>query len=99
MFGLRNSLFLEQPSPAQRKFVEDSEEKRSHVTEKEWKILKKRTGVILASMDPEHSDGEEDVSCQSRDIVVAEKMEAGKKGLSVKDKPQFKRKKAKVLNL
>ncbi|XP_031378682.1 rRNA-processing protein UTP23 homolog [Punica granatum] len=98
MFGLRNVLFLEQPSAAQRKYAKDSEEERLHISEEERKMLEKKTGVILASTKPKHSDEEEDLAGQDGYKAVAEKTQAVKKGLGVKDKPQFKRKKAKGPN-
>lgn len=97
MFGLRNALFLEQPSSVQREFVKDAEKRRSHITDKERKMLIKRTGVILASVSAKHtSDEEKDLRNHNGDAAVAEKREATKKRLAVKDRPQFKRKKAKV---
>ncbi|PKI52506.1 hypothetical protein CRG98_027078 [Punica granatum] len=60
--------------------------------------LKEKTGVILASTKPKHSDEEEDLAGQDGYKAVAEKTQAVKKGLGVKDKPQFKRKKAKGPN-
>ncbi|OWM71381.1 hypothetical protein CDL15_Pgr005568 [Punica granatum] len=52
-------MFLEKPSSVQSKFVKDSEEKRLHITEEEWKRLEKKTGVVLASQEPNHSDEED----------------------------------------
>jgi len=39
IYALRNALFLESPSAFQRQYVKTSEKERSHVTEKEYKIL------------------------------------------------------------
>ncbi|KAK1257077.1 hypothetical protein QJS04_geneDACA019252 [Acorus gramineus] len=39
IFGLKKSLFLEQPSENQRQFVKSAEESRMHMTESEYKML------------------------------------------------------------
>ncbi|KAE8665688.1 PIN domain-like family protein, putative isoform 2 [Hibiscus syriacus] len=59
IFGLRNALFLEQPSTFQRDFVKSSEEKPLHLTEKEFKALEKRTSIASANVDEEDLVDEE----------------------------------------
>ncbi|OWM73020.1 hypothetical protein CDL15_Pgr001134 [Punica granatum] len=76
----------------ERKFVKDSEEKRLHITEEERKRLEKKTGVILASQEPNHSVEEEDLGGHlNRHTAAGKVSQAARKGLGVKDKPQFKR--------
>ncbi|KAJ6395488.1 hypothetical protein OIU77_020689 [Salix suchowensis] len=51
IFGLRNALFLEPPSAFQRQFAKNSEEERSHMTEKEAALLKKRTKDLVENWE------------------------------------------------
>lgn len=98
IYGLRNALFLEQPSTTQRQFVKTSEEGRLHMTELERKMLKKRTNILGAKMSEDSSDEEEDSGEQNLESSALTKPEAVNKILGVKDKVQFKRKKAKGPN-
>lgn len=86
IYGLKNSLFLEQPSFSQREFAKSEEEKRLHMTESEvQKFFKKTSRENLSEGD---SDGTQEE--QARTIFHS------KKRLLGVDKPQFKRKMAKV---
>lgn len=97
IFGLRNALLLEPPSAFQRQFVKTSEEQRSHMTKSEYKILKKKAKNILAIEEIRDSSNEnEDVEDQKLEMQTEKKKHDARKGLGVKDRPQFKRKKAKV---
>ncbi|KAK4759864.1 hypothetical protein SAY87_022995 [Trapa incisa] len=99
MYGLRNALFLEQPSSAQREFVKDGERRRSHISDRERRQLLKSTGVNLPSTVPKwSSDDEKDVASHNEDAAVNKKSESTRKRLTVKDRPRFKRKKAKGPN-
>lgn len=95
MFGLRNALFLEQLSSDQCEFVKAAEEKRMHMTDSEYKLLQKRVKSILNteelkdSSTAEEGAGDED----SRGQTLASQVH---KKTDVKDKAQFKRKRAKV---
>ncbi|CAL1366166.1 unnamed protein product [Linum trigynum] len=88
VYGLRNALFLEQPSTFQHEFAKSSEARRSKLSEQEREALIKETGHILetaeigASAD-EHEGAKHDVRNTA---------------LNVKDRPQFKRKRAKGPN-
>ncbi|KAH7577114.1 hypothetical protein ACOSP7_002111 [Xanthoceras sorbifolium] len=99
IFGLRNSLFLEQPSAFQRQFVKASEEGRSHMTESEYKMLKKRAKDILETEEiRELSNEDEDVGDQKLELQTVKRKDNTRKQMGVKDRPQFKRKKAKGPN-
>ncbi|KAL8159726.1 hypothetical protein V2J09_001263 [Rumex salicifolius] len=90
MFGLRNALFLEQPSTSQRDFVHSAEEERKHVSEKEVELLQK----IAKEITDSGATGDESVA----DEFAAVKKKLSKDGPDLKDKAQFKRKKAKGPN-
>ncbi|XP_030512202.1 rRNA-processing protein UTP23 homolog [Rhodamnia argentea] len=99
IYGLRNALFLEQPSASQRQFVKTSEEGRLHMTELEHKMLKRRTTNILGTKESaDSSDEQEDFGERNMESSVVTKLQAVKKEIGVKDKVQFKRKKAKGPN-
>lgn len=94
VFGLRNSLFLEPPSAFQRQFVKANEENRSHLSELETKMLKKKAKSILQTDETRDSSNEnEDFEEQ---MEIRKKQKAKNTTLGVKDRPQFKRKRAKV---
>ncbi|KAK9932322.1 hypothetical protein M0R45_019565 [Rubus argutus] len=95
VYSLRTALLLEAPSAAQRQFVKTSEEQRLHMTDLEYKMLEKRAKNML-----EKDSSDEDVGCgdQNLQVQAVEKKRTARKELGVKDKVQFKRKKAKGPN-
>ncbi|XP_059657885.1 uncharacterized protein LOC132304299 isoform X2 [Cornus florida] len=98
IFGLRNALFLEPPSAFQQRFVKCAEEERSHMTELEYEMLKMKKNKSLATADAGDSfDANEDLVDQSLGNQVV-KANTVRKTIAVKDKVQFKRKKAKGPN-
>jgi U3 small nucleolar RNA-associated protein 23 len=98
IFALRNSLFLEPPSSFQRQFVKTSEEKRLHMTELECKMLRKRARTRSTDEEANGSSSEkEDVVDQNIGMQDLAKPQTARKGMDVKDKVQFKRKRAKVV--
>ncbi|XP_078427399.1 PIN domain-like family protein [Wolffia australiana] len=85
IYGLKNSLLIEQPSTAQREFVKCSEEKRLHASVSEIQILRKEvneTDQGRDSFDP-------DQSSRTRTL---------KRSLDSTEKSKFKRKRAKGPN-
>ncbi|GLT73477.1 hypothetical protein SLA2020_453340 [Shorea laevis] len=99
IFALRNSLFLEPPSSFQREFVKTSEEERLHMTELEYKMLQKRARTRSADEEANDSSSEmEDVVDPNIGMQDLAKPQTTRKGMDVKDKVQFKRKKAKGPN-
>ncbi|XP_041006966.1 rRNA-processing protein UTP23 homolog isoform X1 [Juglans microcarpa x Juglans regia] len=99
IFGLRNSLFLEPPSAFQRQFVKTSEEARLHMTELDRKMLQKRSRNRSVDEEANNSSGEnEDFVDQKIGIQDERKPPTALKAMSVKDRVQFKRKKAKGPN-
>ncbi|GAB4847376.1 hypothetical protein Ancab_026434 [Ancistrocladus abbreviatus] len=98
MFGLRNALFLEKPSSFQRDFVKSAEEERLHVTEFEYKMLKKRAKDRLGAEESKEGIAEEGIGNQTLEMQDLVKKEAARKRIDVVDKVQFKRKKAKGPN-
>ena len=50
IYGLKNSLFIEQPSVQQRKFAQLNEEKRIHMEKSEYKKLLKASSEGKASV-------------------------------------------------
>ena len=51
IYGLKNSLFIEQPSVQQRKFAQLDEEKRIHMEKSEFKKLLKASSEGKAAVD------------------------------------------------
>ncbi|XP_039008257.1 rRNA-processing protein UTP23 homolog [Hibiscus syriacus] len=98
IFGLRNSLFLEQPSKFQRDFVKSSEEKRLHLTEKEFKALEKRTASASENADEEDSVDEEGLGHHNPGLQPHNTRNYSGKERDVKDRVRFKRKRAKGPN-
>ncbi|KAK6256180.1 hypothetical protein SCA6_017485 [Theobroma cacao] len=98
IFGLRNALFLEPPSKFQREFAQSSEEKRLHMTDKEYKALEKRTTSILANADVEDSSDEEGLGYHSPGLLPHNTRNYAGKERDIKDRVRFKRKKAKGPN-
>lgn len=97
IFGLRNALLLEPPSSFQRKFVKTSEEARSRMTKSEFKKLKKSTKNILETKEiGDSSNKNEELENQKLEMQADKKTHYARKGMGVKDRPQFKRKRAKV---
>ncbi|KAF5961829.1 hypothetical protein HYC85_003038 [Camellia sinensis] len=98
IFGLRNALMLEPPSAFQHQFAKSTEEERSHMTEFEYKMLRMKKKNMLAMEEARESSG---VNGSEGDLGTLAVMNAnsGRKGKEVKDKVQFKRKKAKSRSL
>lgn len=99
IFALRNALFLEPPSQAQQQFAKSAEEERSHMTELEFKMLlkKKKSSTSEEPGDQEPGDSSDENEDISNKIVEDLKKNSAKRKADVKDKVQFKRKRAKVL--
>lgn len=99
VFGLRNALFLEQPSAFQHQYAKTSEEERLHMTKSEYKMLEKRTKKILTTDDEgdlsDKNEGSGDQSVRKEAVI---RPRTGKREIGVKDRVQFKRKKAKGPN-
>ncbi|KAK8693282.1 hypothetical protein V6N13_070872 [Hibiscus sabdariffa] len=98
IFGLRNALFLEQESKFQRDFVKSSEEKRLHLTEKEYKALEKRITSVSANADEEDLVDEEGLGCHNPGLQPHNTRNYSGKERDVKDRVRFKRKRAKGPN-
>ncbi|KAI8010417.1 rRNA-processing protein utp23 [Camellia lanceoleosa] len=96
VFALRNALLLVPPSAIQHQFPKSTEEERSHMTEFEYKMLRMKKKNMLAMEEARESS---DVNGSEGDLgtLAVMKTNIGKNGTEVKDKVQFKRKKAKVL--
>ncbi|KAL2316968.1 hypothetical protein Fmac_030844 [Flemingia macrophylla] len=100
IYGLRNALFLEPPSAFQRQYVKTSEEGRLHMTVKEYQIFRDR---VMNRLTGEEAIGSntlmENGDAEEQNInVQAVKNSITKNRLEIKDKPQFKRKRAKGPN-
>lgn len=91
IYGLRNSLFLEQPSLNQRDFVKSTEEKRLHMNESEYKkIWKRELKEKLTSAAAISTSVEEDFVKRNRNNLV--------RTLGMVDKVRFKKRRAKGPN-
>ncbi|XP_074348692.1 uncharacterized protein LOC141687350 isoform X1 [Apium graveolens] len=97
IFGLRNALLLDPLSKSQRDFAKSAEEERLHLTDLELKMLnmKKYSGPVIKAADsPDMPEGVEQKFLGSKTL----KLPGEKKKTDLKDKVQFKRKKAKGPN-
>ncbi|KAI3446093.1 hypothetical protein Pfo_002758 [Paulownia fortunei] len=97
IYGLRNALFLERPSTFQHQFAKTAEEERSHMTDLEYKMLKVNKNRVATDEARDSSDANEDNEdhiLETRDL----KTNVKRNRIDIKDKVQFKRKKAKVRN-
>ncbi|GFZ16267.1 PIN domain-like family protein [Actinidia rufa] len=97
IFGLRNALLLEPPSAFQRQFAKSTEEERSQMSELEYKMLRMKKKTTLATEEAMESYVNESEGDQNLHTQTVTKMNTGRKRKEVKDKIQFKRKKAKVM--
>ncbi|CAL9194906.1 unnamed protein product [Musa hybrid cultivar] len=90
IYGLRNSLFIEQPSAQQRQYAKSTEEKRLHMGESEYLKLYKSDlkGVITNDSTNRLTEGTQ----LTRNISTTKRM------LGVAEKSKFKRKRAKGPN-
>ncbi|KAG6761866.1 hypothetical protein POTOM_035105 [Populus tomentosa] len=93
IFGLRNALFLEPPSAFQQQLGKNSEE-QSHMSEFEAMFLKKRTKNLLEIQETGGTSDEK--RSKNENLEIGPKRYTARKGMNVKDRPQIKRKKAKV---
>lgn len=95
IYALRNALFLETPSPSQQQFAKSAEEERSHVSELELKMLLNMTK--RSSTEDEAGDSAQADDVSTYNIIKDLKKDAARRNTEVKDRVQFKRKRAKVL--
>ncbi|KAG0502091.1 hypothetical protein HPP92_002163 [Vanilla planifolia] len=91
VYGIRNSLFLEQPSLTQQNFVKSSEEKRLHMNDLEYKCLYKRELKDKLSIG-----GVDYVTTEDKHVKRSQNI--GNRASAVLDKVRFKRKRAKAPN-
>ncbi|KAL8466645.1 hypothetical protein ACS0TY_035623 [Phlomoides rotata] len=92
IYALRNALFLERPSTFQQEFVKAAEERRSHLGDLEYKILKKKGVSTDEARDS--FDANEIKILETQDLKSYSK----RKGTITKDGIKFKRNKAKGPN-
>ena len=97
IFGLRNALLLEPPSAFQRRFAKSTEEERSQMSELEYKMLRMKNKTTWATEEAMESYVNESEGYQNLQTQTVTKTNTGRKRMEVKDKVQFKRKKAKVM--
>ncbi|XP_058179878.1 uncharacterized protein LOC131298432 isoform X2 [Rhododendron vialii] len=97
IFGLRNALLLESPSAFQRQFAKSTEEGRLHMSEAECKMLRTKS-TLEAEEAMKFADANESEGDQNGGTQAMRKANDGGKRIGVKDKVQFKRKKAKGPN-
>ncbi|KAM1023125.1 hypothetical protein ACFXTH_043973 [Malus domestica] len=97
IYALMTALLFKSPSDNQHQFVKTFKEQRLHMTNLEYKLLKKQKNISnsLKINDP---PGEEDgYGDQNMEAQAVANRDIARIGLGVKDKVQFNRKKAKVL--
>lgn len=89
IYGIKNSLFIEQPSVQQRKFAQlGDEEKRLHMDKSEYKKLLNVASEGKTTADENGSHKEQNKRPASSLVETA---------LGVAEKSKFKRKRAKVI--
>ncbi|CAN6720689.1 unnamed protein product [Malus baccata var. baccata] len=97
IYALRTALLLKSPSDDQHQFVKTSEEQRLHMTNLEYKLLKKQKNIsnsLKINDPPSEEDGSRDQNMEAQAVA---NRDTARIGLGMKDKVQFKRKRAKVL--
>jgi U3 small nucleolar RNA-associated protein 23 len=101
IFGLRNALFLESPSAFQKEYVRTSEEGRLHMTNQEYQIFRERAKNRLAAGEADNSNTEIVENKDSVDPIASaqaiKRSITSRNKIGIKDRPQFKRKRAKVI--
>jgi len=101
IFGLRNALFLESPSAFQKEYVKTSEERRLHMTDKEYQTFKDKAMKKLADGEADNSNAEivenNDLGDSIASAQAIKRSIISRNQQGVKDRPQFKRRKAKVI--
>ncbi|MED6109966.1 hypothetical protein PIB30_038582 [Stylosanthes scabra] len=102
IYGLRNTLFLEPISEFQLQYVKTSGEKRLHMNDREYQILKSRVMNRLSGEEAENNITEimenEDSRDETTNVEALKRSSTARKLIEIKDKPQFKRKRAKGPN-
>ncbi|KAK4285053.1 hypothetical protein QN277_001799 [Acacia crassicarpa] len=100
VYGLRNALFLEPVSASHKEYVKTSEEARSHITDIEHKMLKNRIQNSTNNEKAANSADEgKELEDQTKDVKAVKKNRSSARNqMGIKDRPQFKRKKAKGPN-
>lgn len=96
IYGLRNSLFLDQPSTHQREFVKSIEDKRLHMSDSEYQKLQK---INLKDKLENSTDLPRSGDDSGSEYVTASGTNRARRKLDVTDKSKFKRKRAKVRTL
>ncbi|CDP02904.1 unnamed protein product [Coffea canephora] len=96
IYGLRNALFLEQPSAFQQQFVRSAEEDRSHMTDLEYKLLNVKKKNVAFEEAKDSADANEDKNDGTLTVQAIQTNFRKKRDL--KDTVQFKRKRAKGPN-
>ncbi|KAM7470749.1 hypothetical protein LguiA_008932 [Lonicera macranthoides] len=97
IFGLRNALLLEPPSTFQRQLAKSAEEERSHMRDFEYKMLNlnNKNGLpLVEARDSSDADGMGDQVLGTPGLKTNE----ARRGTVLKDKVQFKKKRAKGPN-
>lgn len=97
IFGLRNALLLDRLSKSQRHFANSAEEERLHLNDLELKMLNMKKfsrPAIKAEDSPDMQEGVDQKFLGSKTLELS----AEKRKPDLKDKVQFKRKKAKGPN-
>ncbi|WJX60401.1 hypothetical protein P8452_45613 [Trifolium repens] len=102
IFGLRNALFLESPSAFQKEYVRTSEEGRLHMTNQEYQIFRERAMNRLAAGEADNSNTEIVDNKDSGDPIASaqaiKRSITSRNKIGIRDRPQFKRKRAKGPN-
>ncbi|KAG8368255.1 hypothetical protein BUALT_Bualt15G0026300 [Buddleja alternifolia] len=96
IYGLRNALFLDRPSTFQHEFAKTAEEERSHLTDLEYKMLKLKKKRVATDETRDSSDANEDN--EGHILETQDHKNVKRNRIDIKDKAQFKRKKAKGPN-
>ncbi|CAI8585866.1 unnamed protein product [Vicia faba] len=102
IYGLRNALFLESPSAFQKEYVKTLEDRRMHMTDMEYQIFRDRAKKKLAGGEDNNSNTEIMENKDAVDPIASaqaiKRSITSRNQIGIKDKPQFKRKRAKAPN-
>ncbi|XP_025608945.1 uncharacterized protein [Arachis hypogaea] len=98
IYGLRNTLFLEPISAFQLQYVKTSGEKRLHMDDREYQIFRSKVMNRLSGEEADEIMENKDSRDETIKVEALKRSSTARNPMEIKDKPQFKRKRAKGPN-
>ncbi|KAL1307804.1 hypothetical protein HN51_049701 [Arachis hypogaea] len=98
IYGLRNTLFLEPISAFQLQYVKTAGEKRLHMDDREYQIFRSKVMNRLSGEEADEIMENKDSRDETIKVEALKRSSTARNPMEIKDKPQFKRKRAKGPN-